>query len=248
MFKKQARKITQRHKLALGVENIDVVVTLTRRRSMSIIVRPDMQVEVKAPLRASIPRLLRQVEEKGYWILKHREKFRGRAGANKPKQYVEGELFGYLGNKYALKLVESKIAGIKLVDGFMEVHGRSKTASAIKAQLRFWYHEKAREIFEQRLPLCIKACEDLKLPQHKTVNIKKMKRKWGSCATDRTISLNPELVAAPLECVDYVIIHELCHLREHNHSPRYYKILTAAMPAWKAYKELLNKSVETDFI
>ena len=248
MFKRVPKKITGQHRLQIGHEEIDITYTLTRRRSMSIIVRPNLSVEVKAPLRASVPRLIKELESKAGWIQKHREKFKGKAGVAPPKQYIDGEVFSYLGNKYILQIINSKTSFVTVNGTKLEVHCRAKSPRAIRAQLGFWYNERALEVFAERLSICLQYTALLKLPKHRVLNVKKMKRRWGSCAANRTITLNPELVAAPLECIDYVITHELCHLREHNHSPRYYKLLTTAMPGWKAYKELLNKTTETNFI
>ncbi len=71
-----------------------------------------------------------------------------------------------------------------------------------------------------------------------------MKTQWGSCSPAGTILLNPHLVKAPRECIDYVISHELCHLKEHNHSPRYYRLLAKIMPSWEAVKTRLDGMAE----
>jgi predicted metal-dependent hydrolase len=74
--------------------------------------------------------------------------------------------------------------------------------------------------------------------------IVRMQKQWGSCSPAGVILLNPHLVKAPRECVDYVICHELCHLQEHNHSPRYYRLLGQVMPGWEAVKIKLDSMAE----
>jgi predicted metal-dependent hydrolase len=71
-----------------------------------------------------------------------------------------------------------------------------------------------------------------------------MKKQWGSCSPKGTILLNPYLIKAPRECIDYVILHELCHLKEHNHSPRYYRLLSQLMPNWQPVKARLDLMAE----
>ena len=247
MFRKATRS-SEAHKLDLGTEVIDITVTFSRRKSTAIIVRPNRMVEIKAPLRASVPNILKFAAGKCGWVQKQREKFKGRAGSAKPREYAEGEVFFYLGQPYKLRLVTSKITRVEINTEFLEVHSRAKSPAAVKAILKFWYNEKARQIFAERMSICLQATEVLKLPKYKILNVKKMKSRWGSCSSARIITLNPELIAAPMECVDYVIIHELCHLREHNHSPRYYKLLSIAMPGWKHWREFLNRNVATNFI
>ena len=71
-----------------------------------------------------------------------------------------------------------------------------------------------------------------------------MQKQWGSCSPAGVILLNPHLVKAPRDCIDYVISHELCHLREHNHSPRYYRLLAKIIPSWEAMKARLDGMAE----
>ena len=72
----------------------------------------------------------------------------------------------------------------------------------------------------------------------------RMQKQWGSCSPAGVILLNPHLVKAPRQCVDYVICHELCHLEEHNHSPRYYRLLGQVMPGWETVKTRLDGMAE----
>lgn len=76
------------------------------------------------------------------------------------------------------------------------------------------------------------------------VRLLKMRRQWGSCSPRGQVFLSPHLVKAPTPCVDYVIAHELCHLKEHNHSPRYYRRLREIMPGWEPVKARLDGMAE----
>lgn len=246
-FSKNSQKIISTQNIELAGEVVEVKITLTRRRSYAIIVSPNMQVEVKAPLRSRQDWLLARVKEREGWIIKHREKFRKRPGAAKPKQYAEGEMFCYMGTQYKVRL--TGIPGAVNINGeYIDIGTRNKTPTAVKAALKFWYNETAKALFNERLPICLQMVEGLKLPKYKKIDVKLMKGRWGSCGSNREIKLNPELIAAPLSCIDYVIVHELCHLREHNHGPRFYKLMTLAMPDWKLRRKLLNSTTEVRFL
>ncbi len=75
------------------------------------------------------------------------------------------------------------------------------------------------------------------------IQIRKMSNRWGSCTAEGHILLNPDLIVAPLPCIEYVVAHELCHLREHNHGTDFYRLLTAMMPDWERRRERLNLCV-----
>lgn len=101
---------------------------------------------------------------------------------------------------------------------------------------------KARDYFRDRIAV---VAGQLPWPQVvPDFQMKEMSTRWGSCAAGGTITLNPFLVRAPRECIDYVIAHELCHLREHNHSPEFFRLLTRAMPNWQEVKGRLDAMAE----
>ena len=86
------------------------------------------------------------------------------------------------------------------------------------------------------------------LGEPKSLTLRLMRRRWGSCFTDRRIVLNPELFAAPVREIDYVILHELCHFREHNHSPRFYRLMNDRMPDWRERRDVLNRTIPVGFL
>lgn len=245
--KKKIKQVTTKE-VQLGGRPIAVKITLSKRRSYAIIVSPNLQVEVKAPLRSSESWLLARVYERELWILKHLEKFGKRPGAAKPKQYAEGEMFSYLGRQYKLRFVSEHAGNVRVNGEYLDIGLKNKTPAAARAALKFWYKQQAHEVFTTRLPACLEMAQNLKLPEFKMLNIKHMRGRWGSCSSRREITLNPELVAATPECIDYVIVHELCHLREHNHSPRFYRLMSMAMPDWKQRRRLLNSTTEVKFL
>jgi len=112
----------------------------------------------------------------------------------------------------------------------------------VKALTEQWYKYRAKTIFQQRLTeLLSKATWVIGMP---TFRLMAMKKQWGSCSAKGRLMLNPHLVKAPKECIDYVILHELCHIAEHNHSERFWRLLTQVMPNWKEVKSALDDMAE----
>src|SRR5690606_11031741 len=103
-----------------------------------------------------------------------------------------------------------------------------------------WYRQKAFEIFSNRLDQLISSTPWIK--DHPTINLRAMRSQWGSCAVNGKITFNTHLIKAPIACIDYVILHELCHHSEHNHSDRFYRLLSQVSPNWKQVKQYLDNA------
>lgn len=215
-----------------------------RRRRIAIHVRPDATVGVSAPADRSEEDVHAAVLGRAEWISKHVSAARGLREHVLPRNYVSGESFLYLGRRYQLK-VDRRCAGapsVKLFRGHLRVEGTKKDSGAVKKQVDRWYRDRAREVFGRRMESLFDTVTWADtIPEWRLL---KMKRQWGSCSSQGTIILNPHLVKAPRECVDYVILHELCHLREHNHSPRFYGLLDRIMPEWRRVKDRLESMAE----
>jgi len=206
---------------------------------MLIKVHPDCHVVVKAPVEASDSEVINAVKKRARWIYIKLREFRAQSIHVMPRHYVSGESHYYLGKQYLLKVekvTKNEKEFVKLLRGKIEVHTSIK--SKTKDLLYSWYKERAREVFERRL-------DDL-LPQalwvggRPQVRLQIMKTQWGSCSPGGRLTLNPHLVKAPRECIDYVILHELCHIAEHNHSDKFYRLMKRVMPKWELVKERLD--------
>jgi predicted metal-dependent hydrolase len=116
-----------------------------------------------------------------------------------------------------------------------------KNASAVEALIRHWYQGRAKEVLGNRLNVIYKKIAG-RLRSQPTLRVRRMVRRWGSCTSKNHIVLNISLVQAPMRCIDYVIVHELCHLRFHDHSRKFWRLLTRLIPDWELAKKHLEST------
>jgi len=159
-----------------------------------------------------------------------------------PKQFISGETHCYYGRQYRLKVIQSKRQVVRLKGKYIFVYSLCPdNRQQTKRLLYDWYWARARKMFESITKRSHGRIEKygINLP---ALNVKTMKSRWGSCLhTKGRIGLNTELIKAPSHCIEYVIMHEMCHLKYPNHTKHFYKFLTLVMPDWVDRKERLEK-------
>ncbi len=223
----------------------EVCFTSGRERKVAIHVRPDGAVQVDAPMGSGRAAIRKAVRKRARWVIGHLKKNREQRRHVLPRRYISGESHFYLGRRYVLKVFkdERRDHGVNVQRSRINIFTPDATAGAVKQLLYKWYRERAGKVFQGRLRALAPSARWLKgkLP---TMKILEMKKQWGSCSPGGRILLNPHLVKAPGECIDYVILHELCHLRVHNHGPAFYSLLKTLMPQWKITKSKLDLMAE----
>ena len=238
--------MTTRKSFIYGTDRIEYEVSFlpVKHNRLSIHVHPHGTVRVDAPEKRDHQEIHRAVLKRAGWIKHHLDQFKRQREQALPRTYASGESVFYLGRRYQLKVkTESgRTPGAKLIGGQICVETSSRQPSAIRKYLSAWYRNRATDIFTQRLDEIVDGINWLREPP--TWRLVRMQKQWGSCSPAGVILLNPHLVKAPRECIDYVISHELCHLQEHNHSPRYYRLLGKIMPAWERVKTRLDDMAE----
>ena len=211
----------------------------TDRKTLGIKVYPDTSVKVFAPIDTDFPIIEQLLKAKRKWIEKQQRSFQSYLPATPPRQYIGGESFLYLGKQYMLKIEPSRAEEVKLYQGRLVVKTLNPDTTHIKKLLQQWYIARAtilfNKLFEEQFYLFKRF--GLEKP---ILQIKKMEKRWGSCTPQQKIILTPELIKAPVVCINYVILHELCHLVHHNHSKAFYRLLENFMPDWQKYKQLLE--------
>lgn len=208
-------------------------------RKARIHVYPNGLVEVEMPENATLAQAKQALLRRAGWVTRHLVAIEDRRAAKQERQYVSGETIFYLGRRHVLKVLPSSDEQhVKMLRGRLQVTTLDTSPTAIKARLARWYRKRAREVFARRL-LAVSA----RLPWVEAAppwSIRVMNTQWGSCSPSGKILLNPHLVKTPTLCIDYVILHELCHLQEHNHSANFYRLLKRVMPDWERAKTRLD--------
>ena len=202
------------------------------------IVPPDGEVRVSAPKLMPEALIRAFLAEKAGWICTHAEKVR-KAHANEPKDYKSGETVRLFGQVYPLCVLENqKKNGVTLEADRIVLSLRGDAPKEKREViLNEWLRERLKAEIEHFLPLW-SGYTGL-VPSAWAV--RDMTSRWGSCNTKtRKINLNLQLVHYPLQCLEYVILHELCHIRVHGHGADFKALLDRYMPDWKARKKLLN--------
>jgi len=204
-------------------------------------VHPDAQVTVKAP-KGTMPKTIKGwIVKRARWIAKQIDCFRKFEPRTPSRRYVGGETHLYLGRQYRLKIKKHNSDEVKLKGAYFYVmspdHDNSQN---IRDLLDEWYKEHARTIFSRRLDECFVRAKKLNVP-FPGIRLRKMTRRWGSCSKAGDILLNTALVKASVYCIDYVIMHELCHLKDHTHNNSYFKLLSKYMPDWEKRKQCLER-------
>lgn len=235
------------HSIVYGDQRISYAVRVQPERKVrrvAIHVEPDGRVIVDVPPEATPAQIKAAVAVRVRWIHKQVSEARQRLANVLPREYVSGESLLYLGRRYRLRvsIVDVEIVAVRLKGSFIEVRIAEWNGDAIKAALLGWYRQRARTVFLSRLEQMAASLNWVS--QAPPIRLQAMRVQWGSCSPSGRLTLNPLLVRAPWECIDYVLLHELCHLKEHNHSKRFFRMLDAHMPSWRTTKEKLDNLAE----
>ena len=211
---------------------------------LRIRVEPGGALVVEAPVGTPENKIRAGVQKRARWIMDHIDRFEDYRRNALPREYCGGEAHFYLGRRHKLKIVvePNTVCSVRLIAGRLEVTTPSGDTDDIRLALERWYRKRALSYFNLRTTRLA-----TELPWVETVpqvKLLKMKRYWGSCSPHGVITLNPALIKAPAYCVEYVLLHELCHLSEHNHSLRFYALLDRYMPEWREAKHELDALAE----
>jgi len=224
------------------MSEIDYKVIFSGRRTISICISPEKRVIVRAPYRASIRSIGQLVQKKSGWIKKHIDHYSKFKRLNKDKKYTDGENFLFMGKENILRISYSPESYVNHYDNTIEVGTSIKDISKVRILLERWYSQKAREVFPVRMEEILKKYRDYYFSPSKLA-VKTLKSRWGSCTSKGNITLSSELIKLDEIYIEYVIIHELCHLKYHNHGKEFYKLLGELIPDYKAIRKELRKYI-----
>ena len=207
----------------------------TRRKTIALIVERDGSLVVRAPWHASNRQITQFVQGKTKWIEAKQRQIRLAKPESVHKTYVDGELFLYLGELYALRIVNGSKAPLMFNECFLL---RASDVSLAARLFETWYRERAFEVISARV--------DVLASQHMfvyhQVKITSARTRWGSCTSHNNLCFTWRLVMAPLPVVDYVVLHELAHLRVKDHSRDFWGLVGILMPDYKTHRLWLKNN------
>ena len=237
------RREFHRYSFDYGHRTISYELTFSHRKRLAINVHPDKTVSVDAPDDKPLDDVLKRVQKRADWILRQIDYFDQFSPLPPDRRYVSGETHLYLGRQYRLKVVEGNPEQVKLKGRYFWVHTKDKSDSErVKKLMLDWYRHHAKKLLLKRLQGCYSVARRVGV-QYPTVQFRRMKKRWGSCSSSGKVLLNTELAKAPVHCIDYVIMHELCHLKVPQHGPEFYKLISKLIPDWERRKERLESVV-----
>lgn len=224
--------------IEFGSKRIDFLLEYTNRKSLGITVMPDLKVIVKAPVNKSIEKIKEMIRKKAPWIIRQQSFFLAFHPKMTDRKFVGGETHLYLGRQYRLKIIPTSEESVKLKGKFIEVTTLDKPR--VNQLVIDWYLQNAKEKLNTIALELIEKFNKYKV-EPSSIVLREMPTRWGSCTPKGKIILNPELIKAPKGCIEYVIIHELCHLVHHNHTQKFIDLQTKEMPDWEKWKVKLEK-------
>ena len=208
----------------------------TKRKTIALIIEANGDVIIRAPKRASKREINALVKKHAKWIKKRQAEARKRQDDFPPHQFAEGEKFFFLGKSYALQYTGAKKSTLRLWGEKLQL------AKSVQGKAEFliekWYKKEARQIFTERAEFYAQKYGF----DYAKIKLSSAKRRWGSCSSIGNINLTWRLVMAPLDIIDYVIVHELCHLREQNHSKKFWAQVAAILPDYKERRKWLKEN------
>ena len=221
---------------------LDCRIVYTRRKTLKLEVLPDMSVRMLAPFGTKLEVYSRMLLKRSDWVQAQLKCFSQFHPLTKPREYVSGEAHLFLGRRLRLKVISGPAKGVKATRQHLTVcAGRTTSARLAEATLWQWYREQAARLFQERLLGCMVKLNIRKAEGSKELIIRRYKSRWGSMRPDGVLGLNLDLIRAPIECIDYVIVQELCRLRYSGGSSRIWDSLERAMPDWRKRKASLER-------
>jgi len=211
----------------------DYKIIRSKRKTIALQIIDDATLIVRAPFDVSEETIKRVVAKHIKWIEQKKKEILTRDPKFKPKEFVNGEGFLYLGRYYKLTIVKEQEQPLIFNNGFFLLRDYQPVA---KQLLIDWYKERAYEKISQRVEWYAKKGGFV----FNKINITNANKRWGSCSLKGNLNFSWRLIMAPISVIDYVVVHELCHLEERNHSRRFWIKVKMLMPNYETSRDWLK--------
>ena len=228
-----------------GTTTIKYNVIRSDRKTVGLEVSIEDGVKIRAPEELSENEIEEVVEKKAEWILKKQDKLSDVKPAPTPKEFLSGEKLPYLGRRYRIKVKESDNVDqvkVKFYQGKFwimvskDVSDSDSRRELIRDEAIQWYRSHADQKIRER----VKKYQEQIGEAPNLIKVKKQKKRWGSCSSKRNLNFNWKLIMAPMSVVDYIVVHELAHLKYPNHSKEFWQLVEAVIPNYEEKQEWLR--------
>lgn len=221
-----------------GNSKIEFEIKRSARKTLGISVLPSGTVEVTAPQDATLDKIKEIIIKRGSWLLEQQRLAGFNPILQPDKSLVSGESFYLLGRHYRLKIFEANYDAVDILDDKLILNCTFPEDIELKRSLLLkWYLKKAADILTERFKFYAQNLNQKEVE----VSVKKLTKRWGEFHPSKNlVVLNAELVVAPIECIDYVIIHELSHAVVLGHGAEFYNLLGRRLPRWRDLKNELE--------
>jgi hypothetical protein len=224
--------------IQFGSKQIYFQLEYSNRKSLGITVKPDLSVLIKAPVDTALEKVKEKLRKKAPWIIRQQSFFLYFHPKTPARKYISGETHLYLGRQYRLRIIQNNFESVKLKGKYIEATMSDK--SSAEHLVVEWYSQNAKLKLRTIAQPLIDNFKKYNI-EPSSIVLRDMPTRWGSCTPKGKIILNPELIKAPKGCIEYVIIHELCHLVYHDHTQKFIDLQTKEMKDWEKWKMKLEK-------
>lgn len=227
------------HQITHGSRRIEFEIVFRVRKNLSIIVEPQGQVRVIAPSRMKVSQVIEAMERNAAWVERQLNRVEESLANLNPRHFASGETLLYRGSLYpCLFELDDRLkdAEVKLGTGLFTLRSPVQEQSLLRRAMEKWYREEARRIIPERVRhyAAIIGCSPGEL------RIKNQQKRWGSCSQKGNLNFNWRLILVPDEILDYMVVHELCHMVHLNHSAEYWSLVGAILPDYQARRSWLK--------
>ena len=232
----------ERRRLRYGEQDIEYQVVRRSRKTLEIAVEPNASIVVAAPLDASVEAIEAKLRKRVAWVRSQQRYFAQFVPRTPERRFIAGETHLYLGRQYRLKVVPHAEECVKLLRAFIVVQTHRPNEPGVARDLvESWYRGRARIKFGERIEACLQLFPEPDAFRPKGLIVRQIRQRWGSMSPAGRLLLNGRLIEAPVDAIDYVITHELCHVAEPHHDTAFYELLERVMPDWGRRKQRLER-------
>lgn len=213
----------------------------SKRRTLAIVVEPSERITVRAPAKLSADKILEMVGQKAGWITSKLLFLQELKQEKMQRESANGKSLLYLGNYYRLQVETTekiKKDRVRLEEDRLVVSAKENTPARVEQALKVWYYERAQEHIEQRVAYFQKLFRE----KPALVKVKEQRKRWGSCTSDNKLLFNWRCVMATEQAIDYVVVHELCHMPHKNHSRNFWVAVASILPEYRLQKIWLKEN------